>query len=298
MKEIGSRIALTERMYSFTLHFRPRCRRHVASFLPFLTLVTLSLLGLSCARTPTVTNATNKTFLIVNMTVRGRIQPSDATIPYYYFCLINLTDNQNDAGPVPILNPPWGNGFAADKQPPGGQGFVGFVRYDRFQGQGGYGLYAVPKDENGAFIRAATVPQSGFIPLGQPDSYRTPQLGESLLTFQVDLNRLKRDPLNADEPLPQYVQINLINTDKLPQGVDNVPKSTDAFGDSTTGTLSTYVTLQTNISRILRNSDLQPDGDLSPAEPTQIDVRDRQTGAIVNEPNLDIVDWTIEIRRQ
>jgi hypothetical protein len=294
MKEIGCRIALTERMHSFFSFPRPARRI-------FTTLSLLLLSGLlagSCARTPAVTAAGNKTFLIVNMTVRGQIQPSDATVPYYYFCLINLTDNQNDAGPVPILNPPWGNGFAADKQPPGGQGFVGFVRYDRFQGQGGYGLYGVPKDATGTFIRAATVPQAGFVPLGQPDSYRTPQQGESLLTFQVDLNRLKKNPLDATEALPQYVQINLLTTDKLPQGADDVPKAWDAFGNSRTGTLSTYVTLQTTVNRILRNSDLQPDDPLSPGEPTDIDVKDRQFGQIINEPNLDIVDWSIEIRHQ
>jgi hypothetical protein len=168
------------------------------------------------------------------------------------------------------------------------------VRYDRFQGQGGYGLYSAPKDANGAFVPAAEVALAGFVPLGQPDSYRTPQSGENLLQFQVDLNRLK---LNTTDTLPQFVQINLLATNNLPQGAEDAPKLWDAFGDATLGTFRAPVTLQTTINRTLRNSDLQGDA-LSAAEPSALDVRDHDTGPIVNEPNLDITDWTIEIRRQ
>lgn len=255
-------------------------------------LAALSLFSGSCARVPQTTpTGASRVFLIVNMTVRGQIQPNDATTPYYYFCLINLTDNATDAGPVPVVGQPWGNGFAATTQSDA-QGFVGYVLYNRFQGQGGYGLYSAPRNANDEYLPAPQVPFPQFVPLGQPDSYRTPQLGEARLTFQVDLNRLKED--TDATTLPAFVQVNFITTDRIPNNPDdNPPKLWDALGASTvTGTLNYFVTLPTAQNVIRSNTDI-----IGEAQEPSNDVRDR-TGPLIDEPNLDIVDWSVEIRRQ
>jgi hypothetical protein len=235
-----------------------------------LTLIVPALLG-GCARFPEDRDDGGRgKQLVVTLRVRGQIQPPDAQTPYYYFVLINRTDNLNDAGPAPVVERPWGNGFAAPAQP-GAQGFDAFVRYDRFQPQGGYGVYRV----EGNPVNAV------FLPLGRPDAYTTPQRGEATLSFRLDLSRLP-------DPNARYIQLNLLATNNLPQGADDAPKAWDALGDGRdTGTINTWITIPTdqNSVRTNRDTNLEPAGD----------VREK-LGPTVDEPNLDIVDWTVEIR--
>lgn len=225
-----------------------------------------------CARVPADQQAGLGKQIIVTLRVRRQIQPlTSAQVPYYYFALINRTDSPNDAGPVPVVDRPWGNGFAAAAQP-GAQGFVAFVRYDRFQPQGGYGVYRVEGN-----------PVNGiFTPLGRPDAYTTPQEGESTLTFRLDLGRLPN-------PDARYVQINLLATNNLPQGAEDAPKTWDALGDGRdTGTINTWLTIDTTQDGIrsdANSADLEPEGD----------VREK-LGGTVDEPDLDLVDWSVEIR--
>jgi len=232
----------------------------------------------ACARSPTSSggDGTTRKFLIVNMTVRGQIQPQDAATPYYYFCVINRTDTISEPGPVPVVDRPWGNGFAAPapNAGPDNQGFIGFVRYDR----SGYRCFRV----------TGNATQGSFTDLGQPDGATAPQTGEKALSFRFDLNRLKLTPEEVEK---RYVQINLIATNNLPIGAEDAAKVWDAFGDGRgdagTGSLNAPITLDATQNIFRRNSDTN----LEPAN----DVRDH-LGPIVDDPNLDIVDWSVEIR--
>lgn len=265
--------------------------RYVRSF-AFLLLLGAGLAsGLSCARYPqqpsSVTPGTRKR-LIISMTVRGEIQPSDAQVPYYYFFLINRTDDAAAAGPVPVvIGPQWGNGFAAPApQPADGQGFVGFVRYDRFQGQSGYGVYTLQNPTTGV-LQKPIDPQLQFFPLGPPDVAQTLQRGEKQLYFELNLDRLPN-------PEARFLQINFVATNNIPQGVDeNAPKSWDALGNGAdTDTINAWVRIDTTQNITIRNSERLPDLQEPPD-----DVREKLF-SLVDEPNLDIVDWTIEVRTQ
>ena len=209
------------------------------------------------------------------MRVRGQIQPSTATRPMVYFVLINRTDNLNDPGPVPVVQPPWGgNGFASASQT-GAQGFVGFVQYD----PGGYGVYSL---ELGGILHKPE--ERLFQYLGTPEFSVTPRPGESELFLQIDLNRLPN-------PTARYVQVNLVTTDNLPVTPDDQPKLWDALEDGTqASSLQPWITLDTTINDRRANA-------TTGKEPAYLDVRDRQIGPAIDEPNLDIVDWEMEIQR-
>lgn len=257
-------------------------RFRALSLLALICLVPL----LSCARYPADggTGAGGKR-LVVSLTVRGRIR-QDA---YHYFVLINQTDDQNDPGPVPVVDIPWGNGFAAPARPKNNagadaQGFNAFVSYDPVYRQGSqatggnYGLWRV----NGPAIFS-----TNFEPLGLPDVYAPVGENDTVISFQLSLARLKRD---ASAPDPQYIQINLLATNNLPRNDDDpgVFKLWDALGDGRdTGTINTWLTipLGQDSVRTNRETNLEPSGD----------VREK-LGAGADDPDLDIVDWTVEIR--
>ncbi len=254
-----------------TLWRRGFCR--AALIISGIALVT------GCARLPEDGDGgTRGKQLVITLRVRGQIQPFDAQTPYYYFALINRTDNINDAGPAPVVERPWGNGFAAPAQP-GAQGFVAFVRQDRFQVQGGYGVYRVATNPATGGLYNPVVNAFNF--LGAPESYTTPQRGEATLSFRLDLSRLPN-------PGARYVQINLLATNNLPQGADDAPKAWDALGDGRdTGTINTWITIPTDQNSVRTNdqaANREPAGD----------VREK-LGPTVDEPNLDIVDWTVQI---
>ena len=81
-------------------------RRTLLAALPCLLLL---LAG--CAKAPSrgITSPASGPQILVTMTVAGRINPS-----YYYFVLFNVRQNTTGpTGPVPVVAPPYGNGFAA-----------------------------------------------------------------------------------------------------------------------------------------------------------------------------------------
>jgi len=250
---------------------------------PFVLLPLLAL-SLSCARIPPGPQQTGR-LLRVTFNVRGPIATGGVN-PNRYFVLINRVDNPAEAGPVPIVTRPWGNGFAAPSQI-GSQGFVGFVLYDAFQGIGGYGLYSLQVPGTSTLLKPDSLGFAAFegLFIGVPTNYVTPQAGESQLNFQIDLNQL---------PFPdkQYLQINILATNAIPQGADDTPKRWDALGDGTNsepGSLNSWITIDTTQSTIRTNTETR-------LEPDAVDVRDRDLPGLVNQPDIDITDWRIELR--
>jgi len=267
-----------------------------------LIVPALGLLLSSCARVPNDLNPNARgKQLVVTMRMEREVRQD-----YFYFVLINLTDDVADAGPVPIVQgPPWNNGFAAPAPLPANrQGFVGFVRY----GTGGYSTFGVARDQNGNLANP-TLNQFAF--LERPDIIlNDPVTGRrDTIAFQLDLSRLpgyvRPGPdgqLNtADDTTARYVQINFLATDSLPVGsVDQFARKTwDALGDGRSGGLNdpvdlgnpginTYLTLplDQNVTRTETEANL---------EPPDNDVRER-LDRVLTEPDLNLVDWTVEIR--
>ena len=273
-------------------------RRRTLSRLAALVLLPALLSG--CAKYPDDRQAAGGKQIVVSMQVAGRIRPE-----YFYFVLINLTDDPNDAGPVPVVDIPWGNGFAAPAPLPANrQGFVGYVTHNQFEPQI-YGVYRVapvdPAQPDGPLTNPVI---RNFQPLGLPDAY-TPVDAQNTntLSFRLDLARLPtfRRPgpdgvLNTpDDTTARYMQINLLATNTLPLGAEsNVFKTWDALGDGRvtggieTGGINTWFTISLDQNVVRRESEVN-------LEPVDNDVREK-LDRVVTDPDLDIRDWTIEIR--
>jgi hypothetical protein len=247
-------------------------------------LACLFLLMSSCARVPAGESATRSKVLAITVTLRG---PVDISKPLnggnYYFFLIHRTDNINDPGPIAVIAPPWGNGFAAPAQE-GAQGFVGFVEYSRRtqSSLGGYKLYQCATDSNGALINPTF---NQFIDLGAPDRVSTPASGDVRLSFEVNLARLP----NSAKP---YLLINMIATDARPAGAQDTVKRWDALGSGRDSSSRNYIIrMDSRQNLTLRNTDVigtdqEPSGD----------VLDRLNFPPIDDPSLDIVDWTVTLR--
>jgi len=217
-----------------------------------------ALLLTSCARFPETGQAISKR-LVVQFRVAGQIRPD-----YYYFILI---DNDDDFlgtnGPVPPIAPPWGgNGFATGS-------FQYFVEYNSALPFNGFMLYRVLDPDR----------LQVFQPLGAPLEASISADGKSLRVV-LDFGSIAREGQNPADI--KVLQINLIATDRTPKDpTDTSLKMWDALGDSRQFPNS-YLTIQTDGDRILRNVDtgMEPTGDVVNG----------------NDPDLDIVDWQIEVR--
>ncbi|MFN4033631.1 MAG: hypothetical protein ACK4ME_08465 [Fimbriimonadales bacterium] len=217
----------------------------------------LLLLGCSaCARFPDTPTAGGVRRIVVEVQVAGRIR-----LDYHYFVLFNLSnDPTGQAGPVPVVAPPWGNGFAAGA-------FTHFMRFDNIQPAGGYALYRVLPDTN----------LSVFEYLGAPRFSEPVGAESNRLRFEIDLTRLIPNLIDAQQM--RFIQLNIIATDRVPLDPNDLtPKVVDALGDPALG-VSQYLNLRIDQNRIVRNADtnLEPRGDAP-------------------DPDLDIVDWRVEVR--
>lgn len=222
-----------------------------------MMLLLLALLASGgCARLPPSQNTLSGRRLLVTLRFRQPINPF-----YSYFFLINNAANQNAPGPVPVLIPPYGNGFATG---PGGQpGFTDFVRFDNQQVQG-ISVYHVVRDANN---------NENYVRTGRPVTVTPVTTDPSLTTsfqlqFALDLSQLITDangnPLaDQAEAVNQaknirFLQVNAVATSIVPvDPTTPVTKLTDSFGDTRTQFgASSWLTLDTSQSgRVFRSSD-------------------------------------------
>lgn len=214
----------------------------------------LLFLLVGCARFPDVPVERGVRRLVIEMQVAGRIRPE-----YHYFVLFNLSnDPTGQAGPVPVLIPPWGNGFA------GGE-FTHFMRFDRFQPQSRYALYRVVPQTN----------LSVFEYIGVPIQVEPVGAESNRLRFEITLTQFIPDP--EDAKAMRHIQLNFIATDRVPLDPnDTAPKVSDALGPPGLGQ---YLNLQIAQDGVIRNAEAG-----------------LETAGDVADPDLDIVDWRVEVR--
>lgn len=240
------------------------------------------LLGAGCARAPH--GAAAGVRLSVAIRMNGPIND------YYhcYFLIRNAADSSGQNGPIPVILPPYLNGFATG-QNAATPGFTDFVEYSRGQRQptsSGYGVYHVPGGMNGDPNRNV------FAARGEPEYAATPH-GGSLLQFELDLSRLQPsegepDPNNGQ--LPQYLQVNIIATTTVPTDpqVPDPDKYVDAMGDQTmgSGSFNTFLTIDTSQNRTYESSSSPSYAGYEPLHDTYPSDQD---------PGVDIAYWSIRI---
>ena len=244
-----------------------RTRLQAAGLIALLLL----LLPTGCAKSPAGTSSGTGPQLLISMTVAGSIRPD-----YFYFVLFNnANDTSGTNGPIPVVASPWGNGFAAGRT--ADAGLTHFVRVDASQPQGGYGVYAIVP---GSDLRT-------FQYLGAPLQETT---GSNTIQFRIPLSQLGTTAVPAGGI--QNLQINFLATNTIPTDPNyGGTKFFDALGDARQpGGINNYITISTTQSAIYQNSDklLEPSGDVTEAG----------NGVFrpVNDPDLDITDWRVEVR--
>jgi hypothetical protein len=210
-----------------------------------------------CAKFPSTGSTTPTKRLVFTMTVAGVINPN-----YVYIIAMHPSTDANPTtqGPIPIISQPWGNGFVA------GTAEV-FIRWDPLTSPN-YIIYR---------FRDANMLQ--FTQIGVPVNFRTVNPGDKILQFEVDLNQIAASV--AEAPLLQSMQVNFLTMDRVPRGNDPGTKVYDALGNTLDpGHINDFVVIPLDRSGVYDNarfSNLEPTGDTP-------------------DPDLDIADWSIEVR--
>lgn len=237
----------------------------------FSALGIVSLAG--CAKSPSTPTSGLGTQIVVSMTVRGVIRPD-----YFYYVLFsNSADSSGSSGPVPVVAPPYGNGFAAGT-------FTQFVVVNGAQSSGGggsaapvgYGVFAITP---GSSLRS-------FTPLPSPVQTAT---GTSTIQFRIPLSELATTAIPAANI--RYLQINFVNTNTVPVDPNYTGlKLFDALGDSTqAGGINDYISIDVSKAATYQNSDKGLEG---PNDVVQVG---NGTFQVVNEPDLDIINWQVQV---
>ncbi len=222
-----------------------------------------------CAKFPNTGGGAGSTRIIVTMNVAGKIRTgTEATsggLPYIYMVGINPSTEENPTtlGPIPVIAPPWGNGFVA--------GQCQYFMWWNPQASPKYGLYK---------FQDALLNQ--FLLVGAPVISENIVEGANRIKFEFDLSQLIPDPIEASQV--KWLQINFFTMDRIPQV--GTEKFWDANGDARSG-LAQDINQPIQIS--LRTSATYDNSRAFIKEPAN-DV----TGA--NDPDLDIVDWSVEVR--
>lgn len=209
-----------------------------------------------CAKFPSGGGGTGGKRLVFSVTLDREINSN-----FVYIVAIRPSTDSNppEQGPIPVIAPPWGNGFVAGTN-------RYFVRYDPTQSP----RYQIYQFQDANYLN--------YVPIGVPINFVDPNPGDRVLRFELDLNQLALTQTEADSY--QSIQVNLLTMDTVPQGSTG-SKKWDALGDGRLPSeINTPITISVRTGGTYSNttfSNLEPRGD-------------------VVDPDLDIVDWQIEVR--
>jgi hypothetical protein len=258
---------------------KPRARSRHLIPCAFAVLL-LALTG--CARAPH--GAGEGVRLAVSLRFNGPVNDTY----HYYFLVRNAADPSGQNGPIPVILPPYLNGFATGLNA-ASAAFTDFVEYSRAQRQpttSGFGLYHLPDGVNGDPNRNV------FAARGEPE-YTEAVAGGNTLRFELDLSRLQPasgepDPNNGE--LPRYLQVNVVATTTTPTDpiVADPRKYVDAFGEQRlgSGSFNQYLTIDTGQNRLYESTTVAGDPSFEPEHDTYPSDLD---------PGVDLVYWSIRI---
>lgn len=222
----------------------------------FVALILVAALGLGCAKFPGGGGGTGKTRLIFRMIMDGPINPN-----FVYIVALRPTveDPPTTLGPVPVIAPPWGNGFVEG-------GVTHFVRWDVAQSP----RYLIYQFQGTDLIN--------FFERGVPISFLEVEANGREIRFEIELPQISVSETEADTF--RTLQVNFLTMDVVPQGTGG-NKSWDALGDGNLpNEINEFVNIPLKTSGVYDNRRFQ---DLEP----RLDNPD---------PALDIVDWSVEVR--
>jgi hypothetical protein len=223
---------------------------------PAAALAIAGTLAGSCAKFPSTGGGADDTRLIFTLTVAD---PINGSFVYMVALRPSTETSPTTPGPIPVIAPPWGNGFVAGN-------CTNFIRWDNHQS---------PEFLIYAFRDAQLL---DYFPIGTPVVFEPFTPGTRTLRFEIDLTQIVSAATAEDY---KSIQVNFLTMDVVPQG-SATNKTWDALGDSRLPSgINQYVTIPLTTSGTYDNArfqDLEPPNDVA-------------------DPALDLVDWEIEVRR-
>jgi hypothetical protein len=228
-----------------------------------LTLL-LPFLMLGCAKFPTNITA-DSTRLIVRMTVKGEIQRNG----YIYIIPLRVSTDPNPTGdgPIPVVAFPNANGFVTGNV----THFVSWTPDSR--------EYTLWKFRDGNLIERD--------PIGIPINTVDVQTGSRNLGFELSLEQLVDTPGTSSQL--QSLQVNFLTMSRSLDNGTTAGRIIDALGDT-----RNILDLNSPIRILLATSRLYTNQDFNFVEPPS----DTPANSDCPDPDLDISDWSIEVRRQ
>lgn len=218
-----------------------------------------------CAKNPPGAIGGNATRLVVTMRVDGKFRTGaelGGGLPYIYMVAFRLSDEVNPTtqGPIPVVAPPWGNGFVAGNA-------THFVWWD-------------PNQVSPVTIyRFRDASLNEYTALGVPINTIVPAPNGNELKFEIGLDQLEPDATLRGNL--RTVQVNFLTMDRIAQTGNN--KFWDALGDGRLPSqVNTWINVPITVGGTFNNArsgDIEPRGD----QP---------------DPDLDLVNWEIEVRPQ
>lgn len=205
-----------------------------------------------CAKFPDAVVGPGSQRIVFRVTVEREINPA-----FVYIVALRPTveENPTDSGPIPVIAPPWGNGFVAGN-------CTHFVRWDPTQSP----RFLVYRFRDASLL--------DYFPTGVPIRVTEVVPGDRQIEFELDLTQIS----DAPETL-RNLQVNFLTMDRVPQGSTG-SKNWDALGDGRLPSgLNQWVTIP------LRTSGRYDNARLGGIEP------DRDAP----DPDLEIVDFSVEV---
>ncbi len=227
-----------------------------------LLVAVVLLVVAGCAKYPDGGSTGLTKRLAFTMRVDGRLHtgqgPGQTGLPYIYVIALNLSTEltPTEEGPIPVVIP-GGNGIVAGQA-------THFILWNPLASPQ-YQIYQF-RDEN----------LNEYFQIGVPVLYEPITEGERELRFEIDLSQLVPE---TDIPLYQSVQINFLTMNNTNQSGGG--RVWDALGDSRIPSqINAPLTVRLNSSQIYNNQNQiiqEPVGDTL-------------------DPDLDIADWSVEVR--
>lgn len=209
----------------------------------------------ACAKFPDQNAAAGTKRLTFTFTMDQAINPNFV----YIVALRPSTDvNPTDQGPIPVIQPPWGNGFVA--------GNCTYFMLWNPSNSPAFGLYQ--------FIDANLI---NYQLIGTPVVTQPVQSGDRGMRFDIDLSQLGGQTLSDTY---KSIQINFLTMDRIPTGGAG-SKTWDALGDNRLPSqINSPISIDLRTSGTYNNAfflNLEPQGDTP-------------------DPTIDIIDFSVEVR--
>ena len=229
-----------------------------------LKLIALVLFAalVGCAKFPSSGSSDFTKRLLFTMTVDSQLrtggEPGGSGFPYVYIVAIRLSTDPNptDTGPIPVVVP-GGNGFVAGN-------CTHFILWNPLASPS----YQIFQFEDSTL--------NDWFQTGVPIQFLPIEVGDDTLSFEIDLSQLVAVAL---VPTIQSIQVNFLTMNNT--NTSGGGRLWDALGNGNIpAEINSYFTFQPNFAALYTNSttgNVEPPGDVS-------------------DPDLDIVDWSIEVR--